>query len=227
MEVPLSNTLQAFSALGLKSEHSQREASAATTMATKSGTAPDADPPSQSHKSGVAPSSAQGGDTPPEVSGPSQAASSSHQLEEAAPEGIQPWLGEPGSLGQHRPEACDPSTRFSIELSKSFAACLRDGHRPWVEITPKGWVRLLDILDWPRVRELEATAGDVMEAVRHNEKGSYQLGLRAGVRYIRALQGHSRSDVDAESLLQELSDVAAPRGRPKGTRGTPTCSPHS
>ena len=32
--------------------------------------------------------------------------------------------GEPGSLGQHRPEACDPSTRFSIELSVSFAACL-------------------------------------------------------------------------------------------------------
>ena len=141
---------------------------------------------------------------PPEVGGPSQAASSSHQPEQTVLEGIQPWLGEPGSLGRHRPEASDPSTRFSIELSKSFAACLRHGHRPWVEITAEGWARLVDILDWPRVRELEATAGDVMEVVRHNEKGRYQLGLHAGNRYIRALQGHSRSDVDSESMLQEL-----------------------
>ena len=41
-----------------------------------------------------------------------------------------------------------------------------------------------------------------MEVVRHN-------GLHAGVRYTRA-QGHSRWDVDAECLLQELSVESLP-----------------
>ena len=80
-----------------------------------------------------------------------------------------------------------------------------------MEITTEGWARLVDILEWPRVKELEATAGDVVEVVRHNEKGRYQLGLHSGARYIRALQGHSRSDVDAESMLQELSVESLPR----------------
>ena len=70
-----------------------------------------------------------------------------------------------------------------------------------MEITTEGWARLVDILEWPRVKELEATAGDVVEVVRHNEKGRYQLGLHSGARYIRALQGHSRSDVPSRNTL--------------------------
>ena len=32
----------------------------------------------------------------------------------------------------------------------------------------------MNILDWPRVRELAATAGAVLDVVRHNEKGRCQ-----------------------------------------------------
>ena len=143
-----------------------------------------------------------------------QVASSSQRIEEeTATECIIPWPGEPGSLGYHGADSCDPPTRFSIELSKSLAARLRHGHRPWVEITPDGWTRLLDLL---APSEGAASAGRRCPG-SGAPKGRYELGLCAGVRYIRALQGHSRTNVDAETMLQELSAESLPERLLHGT----------
>ena len=141
-------------------------------MPTKNSKAQEADTPSYNQKSGVTPSSDQRGDPSPVGSSSLQVASSSQRIEE---ETIIPWPGEPGSLGYHGADSCDPSTRFSIELSKSLAARLRHGHRPWVEITPDGWTRLLDLL---APSEGAASAGRRCPG-SGAPKGRYELGLCA------------------------------------------------
>ena len=83
-----------------------------------------------------------------------------------------------------------------------MAAYPRYRHKPWI-IT--GWATPLDLLDWPRIKAQRATTGDILEVVRHNEKSRYELGEREGVKYVRALQGHSRSEVGIDDLLQELT----------------------
>ena len=77
----------------------------------------------------------------------------------------------------------------------ALAACLRHGHRPHVEVTSAGWARLIEILEWPRIKAQDASAGDLLEIVRHNGKQRYELGEQDGARYIRAVQGHLRREV--------------------------------
>ena len=121
IEVPLSSALQAFQAMGL-------------------GLGPDgaAGGPLPSSTSiipgGVTPHGAQGGDTPPESSSSKVAAEAS----EVAQDEISPWLGEPGSLGKYSLDTQDPTSRFSVSVSKALAGCLRHGHQPTVSATSAG-----------------------------------------------------------------------------------------
>ena len=62
----------------------------------------------------------------------------------------------------------------------------------------------------PRIAKLEASPGDILEVVRHNAKGRFEFGVREGARYVRAVQGHSRTDVEAESMLDRIPEETLP-----------------
>ena len=58
-----------------------------------------------------------------------------------------------------------------------------------------------------RIAETSASAGDILEVVRSNQKQRYQLGLQVdGPYFIRAVQGHSRTEVGEENLLEPVSE---------------------
>ena len=62
-----------------------------------------------------------------------------------------------------------------------------------------------------RVLRKPATAGDVLEVVRSNQKQRYQLGVQQdGPYFIRAVQGHSRTEVGEENLLEPVSEEQLP-----------------
>ena len=164
---------------------------------------------------GVTPHGAQGGDTPPESSSSKAAAEAS----EVAQDEISPWLGEPGSLGKYRSDTQDPTSQFSVNVSKALAACLRHGHQPTVSATTAGWVLLEDLLRWPRIYKQHTTPGDLQEIARNNAKLRYEMGFRPSDRtyYMRAVQGHSRTDVFDEDLLERYTEESLPEVLLHGT----------
>ena len=109
------------------------------------------------------------------------------------------------------PPTKNPESPLAFAISKALAACLRHGHRPRIPVNEAGWARLSDVLSWPRIAETSATSGDILEVVRNNRKQRYQLGLKAdGFRYIRAVQGHSRTEVGEANLLEPVSEEQLP-----------------
>ena len=82
--------------------------------------------------------------------------------------------------------------------------------RAFMSMRPVG-PKLSDVLFWPRIAETSATAGDVLEVVRSNQKQRYQLGVQQdGPYFIRAVQGHSRTEVGEENLLEPVSEEQLP-----------------
>ena len=133
---------------------------------------------------------------------------------------ISPWLGEPGSLGKYSSDSQDPNSQFSVNVSKALAACLRHGHRPPVSATSAGWVFLDDLLRWPRIYKQYTTPGDLLEIVRSNAKLRYEMGFRPSGRtyHMRAVQGHSRTDVVDEDLLERFTEETLPEILLHGTK---------
>ena len=198
LEVPLSAALQAFQALGLGL--GQAEA-AGGPLPSSTNIVPG----------GVTPHGVQGGDTPPESSSSHAAAEAS----EVAQDVISPWLGEPGSLGTYSMDTQDPASRFSVSVSKALAGCLRHG-----QATSAGWVLLEDLLSWPRISKQHTTPGDLLEIARNNAKSRYEMGFRPSDRtyYMRAVQGHSRTDVYDEDLLERYTEETLPDVLLHGTK---------
>ena len=130
------------------------------------------------------------------------------------------YLPSAGSFGAHRPDASNPDSLFASNVSKALAAALRHdhGHAPRIPVLPSGWARLQDMLNWPRVKAQGASPGDLLELTRTNEKSRYELGELNGTWYTRALQGHSRSDVTTDDLLEELSEKTLPERILHGTK---------
>ena len=121
------------------------------------------------------------------------------------------WLGAEGSLGSFREDAKNPESTLAFSISKGLAACLRHNHKPRIHVNEAGWAKLSDVLFWPRIAETSATAGDILEVVRSNQKQRYQLGIQQdGPYFIRAVQGHSRSEVGEENLLEPVSEEQLP-----------------
>ena len=202
LEVPLSAALEAFEALGLS-----------LGQVNKGG---DSLPLTSSIPGGVTPHGHQGGDTPP-ASVSATVASAASVVE---PEVISEWMGEPGSLGKYSRDAQDPESRFSISISKALAGCLRHGHHPPVTATSAGWVLLEDLLNWPRISKQHTTPGDLLEIARYNEKSRYEIGYRRSDRtyHMRAVQGHSRSDVHDDDLLERCTEETLPGVLLHGTK---------
>ena len=203
LEVPLSTALQAFEAMGLSLGPDRAEG----------GPLPSSTSVIQG---GVTPHGAQGGDTPPESSSSKAAAEAS----EVAQDEISPWLGEPGSLGKYRSDTQDPTSQFSVNVSKALAACLRHGHQPTVSATTAGWVLLEDLLRWPRIYKQHTTPGDLQEIARNNAKSRYEMGFEPSdcTYYMRAVQGHSRTDVFDEDLLERYTEESLPEVLLHGTK---------
>ena len=131
-------------------------------------------------------------------------------VDEALPE-IREWLGEEGSLGSFRESAKNPKSPLAYSISKGLAACLRHNHKPRIHVNEAGWARLSEVLFWPRIAETSASAGDILEVVRSYQKQKYQLGLQDdGPYFIRAVQGHSRTEVGEENLLEPVSEEQLP-----------------
>ncbi|CAE7820370.1 kptA [Symbiodinium necroappetens] len=131
-------------------------------------------------------------------------------VDEMLPE-IREWLGEEGSLGSFRESAKNPESPLAYSISKGLAACLRHNHKPRLQVNEAGWARLSEVLSWPRIAETSASAGDMLEVVRSNQKQRYQLGLQDdGPYFIRAVQGHSRTEVGEENLLEPVSEEQLP-----------------
>ena len=129
-------------------------------------------------------------------------------------------MGEPGSLGKYSRDAQDPESRFSVSISKALAGCLRHGHHPPVTATSAGWVLLADFLNWPRISKQHTTPGDLLEIARHNSKSRYEIGYRPSDRtyHMRAVQGHSRSDVHDDDLLERCTEETLPGVLLHGTK---------
>ncbi|CAE7423110.1 TPT1, partial [Symbiodinium necroappetens] len=171
-------------------------------------------------KSGDAPSRSSGS-VSNEPSIPPSATASSRGIaaivEEELPE-IQEWLGKEGSLGSFREASKNPESPLAFAISKALAACLRHGHKPRIHVNEAGRAHLSDVLSWPRIAETSATSGDILEVVRSNRKQRYQMGLKAdGSHYVRAAQGHSRTEVGEANLLEPVSEEQLPNTLLHGT----------
>ena len=112
----------------------------------------------------------------------------------------------------------DPASRFSVSVSKALAGCLRHGHHPPVTATSAGWVLLEDLLSWPRISKQHTTPGDLLEIARNNAKSRYEIRPSDRTYYMRAVQGHSRTDVYDEDLLERYTEETLPEVLLHGTK---------
>ena len=170
LELPLQAAVSAFEALGLGDRLS---ASAASAVSSGGAT------PLREIKSGETPSGSSQSeptDFVPHTRGPAGSSGNLATVHEA-PDAVLEWLGEEGSLGPFREDAKNPESPLAFAISKGLAACLRHNHKPRIHVNEAGWAKLSDVLFWPRIAETSATAGDVLEVVRSNQKQRYQLGV--------------------------------------------------
>ena len=204
LELPLQAAVSAFEALGLGDR-----LSASAGKAGSSG----GETPLRGVQRGVTPSGSSqssSAEFEPPARGPVGSPGNLTTVHEA-PDAILEWLGEEGSLGPFREDAKDPESTLAFAISKGLAACLRHNHKPRIHVTEAGWAKLSDVLFWPRIADTSATAGDVLEVVRSNQKQRYQLGVQQdGPYFIRAVQGHSRTEVGEENLLEPVSEEQLP-----------------
>ena len=110
----------------------------------------------------------------------------------------------------------DPTSQFSVSVSKALAACLRHGHQPTVSVTTAGWVLLEDLLRWPRICKQRTTPGDWLEIARNNAKLRHEMGFRPSD---RTYYTHSRTDVFDEDLLSDTRRSHSPKFHNMGRSG--------
>ncbi|CAE7280291.1 TRPT1 [Symbiodinium sp. CCMP2456] len=213
LEVPLDSTKEAFVSLGL--EKTWKPDAGKKTSSSKSR----GDTPMTEKKGGASPPEPKSGASP-STQGTEVGDVSLVRSAQKVEDDIQPWMGEAGSLGAFREDSKNPRSPHATIISKALSACLRHGHKPHIAITPAGWARVVDLLEWPRIREQQATAGDLMEVVRSNAKSRFEMGLSStdGCRYVRAVQGHSRTDVDDDAVLEALTEEQLPEEILHGTQ---------
>ena len=82
---------------------------------------------------------------------------------------------------------------------------LETQHGPKIDITPSGYADASHILALPRT-----TAADVLEIVRHSPKERFQLKKEGQTIMLRAVQGHSRHDLDDKEAYDVLEPHAVP-----------------
>lgn len=100
------------------------------------------------------------------------------------------------------------SKQKMIELSKAISYVLRHGAKECkIDIDEKGYVKLDDLLNLQILKSHKATKDSVFKVVKENDKKRFEVILRDGVEYIRAVQGHSISNVKNEEALDLITNI--------------------
>jgi 2'-phosphotransferase len=96
-----------------------------------------------------------------------------------------------------------------INLSKALAKVLRHSAKEeGIEIRADGFCNLTDVLNVKYISRLNPSLADVQAVVEDNNKKRYELKKHEqfpDVWMIRAVQGHSITEVQDEELLQKIS----------------------
>ena len=93
----------------------------------------------------------------------------------------------------------------NVHLSKFLALVLRHKAKDFgLEVEPSGFIKLDDIISLPQSQKNNMTLDKVKEIVANDQKGRYELVNRPPY-YIRAVQGHSMSEVSNEDTMYKLN----------------------
>ena len=126
--------------------------------------------------------------------------------------------GTPGSLGPYGPESTDPKSSFSEEVSMALTSSLRHGNGPKIYITPSRFADLSHILALPRLKKLRSRrCPGILEIVRNPPKERFQLKKEDQTILLRAVQGHSRRDLDERQAHDALQAHEVPTLLAHGT----------
>lgn len=96
-----------------------------------------------------------------------------------------------------------------INFSKALSKLLRhDAQNQGIEIRSDGFCNLDDVLACKYVKRFNATLGDVQAVVEDNNKKRFELVPNPdypNLYLIRAVQGHSITEVKNEDLLEPIT----------------------
>ena len=96
-------------------------------------------------------------------------------------------------------------SKKNIHLSKFLSLVLRHKAKDFgLNVEPSGFIKLEDIIDLPQSQKFSMTISKIQEIVDNDEKGRFELVNRPPY-YIRAVQGHSMSEVTNEETLSHLN----------------------
>lgn len=94
----------------------------------------------------------------------------------------------------------------NIHISKFLSLILRHKAKDFgLTVEPSGFIKLDDILSLPSAQKNHMTLSIVQEIVANDEKGRFELVNRPPY-YIRAVQGHSMSQVTNEETMSKLNN---------------------
>ena len=93
----------------------------------------------------------------------------------------------------------------NIQLSKYLSLILRHKAKDFgLDIEPSGFIKLDDIMSLPQSQKFHMDISLIQEIVSNDEKGRFELVNRPPY-YIRAVQGHSMSEVSNEDTMYKLN----------------------
>ena len=95
-------------------------------------------------------------------------------------------------------------SKKNIHISKFLSLVLRHKAKDFgLNVEPSGFIKLDDIIDLPQSQKYSLSLSKIKEIVDNDEKGRFELVNRPPY-YIRAVQGHSMSEVTNEETLTQL-----------------------
>jgi len=98
-------------------------------------------------------------------------------------------------------------SKRDVHLSKFLSLVLRHKAKDFgLTIEPSGFVKLDDIINLPQSQKYSMTLAKIQEIVSNDEKGRFELVNRPPY-YIRAVQGHSMSEVTNEETMTKLDKM--------------------
>jgi len=92
-----------------------------------------------------------------------------------------------------------------VKISKACTQILRHlGARLGLAIRPDGFICVSELLKCKLLVQLNTTEGDLEQVTHSSDKQRFELRSEGGVKYMRAVQGHSMKVIQAEALLRPL-----------------------
>ena len=96
-------------------------------------------------------------------------------------------------------------SKKNYHLSKYLSLVLRHKAKDFgLDVESSGFIKLDDIINLPQSQKYSLSLSKIKEIVDNDEKGRFELVNRPPY-YIRAVQGHSMSEVTNEETLSQLN----------------------